>query len=279
MTMPSAVAAVPPKIDVLGVGISTTSYEEVSAVCAGWIAERPAERGRYVCVTSVHGVMEARKSDRIRSILNGADIVTPDGMPLVWALRSFGAVLQKRVYGPNLMLSLCAKAQNASHRIFLYGSTAQTLDALERNLHQRYPELIIAGKYSPPYRPVTPGEDEEICRLIRAARPDLVFVGISTPKQELWMADHTALLPGVVMVGVGAAFDFHAGRLRQAPAWMQAHGLEWFYRLTQEPARLWRRYVVVTPWFLPCWAMQKLALVMHDLACGYSKSGTQSPAA
>lgn len=276
--MQSAMAAVPPKLDILGVGVSTTSYEEVSATCAAWIAERSAERGRYICVTSVHGVMEARRNERIRSILNDADIVTPDGMPLVWALRSFGAVSQGRVYGPNLMLVLCERAQTSAHRIFLYGGTAETLDALERNLRQRYPDLMIAGKYSPPFRPLTPNEDEEICRLIRAARPDLIFVGISTPKQELWMASHIAQFPGSVMIGVGAAFDFHAGRVRQAPIWMQTHGLEWFYRLTQEPERLWRRYILITPRFLPFWGMQKLSLIMHKLACGYPRSGDHSTA-
>ncbi len=272
----SAPAAAAAKLDVLGVSISTTSYEEVSTACSEWIADKSAGRGRYICVTSVHGVMEARKNQRIRNILNEADIVTPDGMPLVWALRSFGAVSQGRVYGPNLMLTLCELAETAAHRIFLYGGTTEILDALEQNLRQRYPKLIVAGKCSPPFRPLTPDEDEEISELIRMACPDMIFVGISTPRQELWMADHVGIFQGVIMIGVGAAFDFHAGRVRQAPAWMQARGLEWFYRLIQEPARLWRRYVLVTPWFLPCWGMQKLSLIMRDLACGYTKPATRS---
>jgi N-acetylglucosaminyldiphosphoundecaprenol N-acetyl-beta-D-mannosaminyltransferase len=220
--------------------------------------------------------MEARKRQEVRDILNQADIVTPDGMPLVWALRSFGAAKQQRVYGPNLMIELCARAEKEGHRIFLYGGRPESLDTLRVNLTKRFPGLAIAGCYSPPFRPLTTEEDADVCSIISESRPDLIFVGISTPKQEQWMAQHAARFSGAIMIGVGAAFDFHAGRVRQAPAWMQSHGLEWFYRLTQEPGRLWRRYVLVTPWFLPYWAMQKLSLVMRDAARGYHDQGSQS---
>jgi N-acetylglucosaminyldiphosphoundecaprenol N-acetyl-beta-D-mannosaminyltransferase len=269
--MQSAAKTVSQKLDVLGVGISTTSYGEVCGACDYWITDKGTQNAHYICVASVHGVMEARKNQHIRDILNQADIVTPDGMPLVWALRSFGATAQARVYGPNLMLALCESAEDAAHRIFLYGSTAETLDALEQNLHQRYPKLIVAGRYAPPFRPLTAEEDQKLCELVLQARPDLIFVGISTPKQELWMAEHAARFPGMIMIGVGAAFDFHAGRIRQAPLWMQAHGLEWFYRLTQEPVRLWRRYMLITPWFLPLWGLQKISLLIRDVACGYPR--------
>jgi N-acetylglucosaminyldiphosphoundecaprenol N-acetyl-beta-D-mannosaminyltransferase len=271
----SAGAAAPKKQDVLGVGISATNYEEVAKTCADWLQTRTA--AHYICVTSVHGVMEARKNESIRSILNGADIATPDGMPLVWALRSFGNSLQERVYGPNLMLTLCGQAQERGHRIFLYGGRPETLDTLCDNLRRRFPRLVVAGSYSPPFRPLTEGEEASVRETILDARPDLLFVGISTPKQERWMAEHKACFPGVVMVGVGAAFDFHAGRVKQAPAWMQKHGLEWFFRLAMEPARLWRRYVLVTPLFLPCWALQKLSITMNDFACGRA-SAKQSAA-
>jgi N-acetylglucosaminyldiphosphoundecaprenol N-acetyl-beta-D-mannosaminyltransferase len=273
----AAVETGPNRLDVLGVGISTTSYDEVSKLCSQWIANKRGGRGRYICVSSVHGVMEARRDRRIRSILNNADIVTPDGMPLVWALRSFGAVSQGRVYGPNLMLTLCEGAERLAHRIFLYGGKAETVDALERSLRTRYPDLVIAGKYSPPFRPLTEEEDEEVCGLIHHAQPDLIFVGLSTPKQELWMADHVARFPGGIMIGVGAAFDFHAGRVRQAPVWMQDRGLEWLFRLTQEPMRLWRRYILITPWFLPCWGIQKLSLMMRNsTGRRYPRPGTES---
>ena len=263
------------KQNVLGVGISATSYGEVVAACAAWIAQRrlgssimPA---RYVCVTSVHGVMEARKDNLIREILNAADIATPDGMPLVWALRSFGETHQERVYGPHLMLMLCAQAEQMGHRIFLYGGRAETLEALCSNLLKLFPDLNIAGKYSPPFRPLTDSEEQNVCGMIADSNADLLFVGISTPKQERWMADHKPRFPGLVMVGVGAAFDFHAGRVSQAPVWMQTRGLEWLYRLGKEPARLWKRYILVTPWFIPFWGMQKLSVVIHDFACGQRK--------
>ncbi len=268
-------SVLPAKIDVLGVGVSTTSYDEVTAICSKWISEKTSEmpaKGRYICATSVHGVMEARKRLDMRTILNNADIVTPDGMPLVWALRSFGAIYQQRVYGPNLMMELCARAEMCGHRVFLYGGRPEALDALCRNLQRRFPALILAGQYSPPFRALTEAEDEEICGRIADSQPDLLFVGISTPKQESWMAAHTGRFPGVVMAGVGAAFDFHAGRVRQAPGWMQARGLEWLYRLTREPGRLWKRYMLVTPLFLPLWGIQKLSLIMRDFACGHRES-------
>ncbi len=268
------VSGSPAKIDVLGVGISATSYDEVCAHCARWIVERSSGRGRYVCVTSVHGVMEARKSQTVRAALNGADLVTPDGMPLVWALRSFGAPLQQRVYGPDLMLALCAKAEQSGHRIFLYGGLPDSLEELTRKLRARFPRLLLVGAYSPPFTVLTAEEEESIRARIVESGADLVFVGISTPKQDLWMARHAPRTPGIVFIGVGAAFDFHAGRVQQAPAWMQARGLEWFYRLTREPRRLWRRYVLVTPWFLPYWAMQRLGCLMQDLARGHGSPAT-----
>jgi N-acetylglucosaminyldiphosphoundecaprenol N-acetyl-beta-D-mannosaminyltransferase len=272
----------PLRQNVLGVNISTTSYEDVAETCAQWITQRvtdPCAPSRYVCIAAVQSVMEARRHTAIRTILNEADIVTPDGMPLVWALRSFGARQQERVYGPTLMLRLCAQAEQKGHRIFLYGGQAQTLDSLRRNLLRQFPKLILAGSYLPPFRPLTEEEEQEASAAIRRASPDLVFVGIGTPKQELWMAQHKTSFPGVVMLGVGAAFDFHAGRVRQAPAWMQALGLEWFYRLTQEPARLWKRYILVTPWFIPFWVMQKLSMIMYDVACGERKPHSPSNAA
>jgi N-acetylglucosaminyldiphosphoundecaprenol N-acetyl-beta-D-mannosaminyltransferase len=268
---------VPAKQEVLGVNISATSYGEVAKTCADWIASGdPDSPARYICVTSVHGVMESRKDPRVRSILNGADIATPDGMPIVWALRSFGHKTQQRVYGPTLMLTLCEQAAQLGHRIFLYGGRPDTLEALEATLKSRYPSLVLAGSYSPPFRDLTDAEENDLRRMVREARPDIIFVGISTPKQERWMAAHKQVFPGVVMIGVGAAFDFHAGRVRQAPAWMQRNGLEWLFRLTSEPTRLWKRYVLVTPWFLPYWAMQKAAISMRNIACGRQNADTSS---
>ena len=257
-TMPSVL---PEKQLVVSVGISKTNYAEIVELCRAWSQERktsPGTQAHYICVTSVHGIIMAQDDADIARILNEADIATPDGMPIVWALRSFGSPGQQRVYGPTLMLELCREAARCGQRIFLYGGLEDTLRLLEKRLAEKFPGLLIAGAHSPPFRPLTLEEDEQVQQQIRGCDPDLIFVGISTPKQERWMYTHRDAFPGMVMIGVGAAFDFHAGRIRQAPAWMQRHGLEWFFRLITEPLRLWRRYLLITPRFLPLWAMQKL---------------------
>lgn len=250
----------PRKQSVVGVDISTTSYQEVVDFCSRWVDERRSGYNtggaRYICVTSVHGIITARDDPEVRGILNSADIATPDGMPLVWALRSFGINQQQRVYGPTLMLKVCESAAQRGDSIFLYGGREQTIESLCRRLSLNFPGLRIAGRYCPPFRPLTSEEDAAVVSQIRASGADIVLVGISTPKQERWMSAHRQEFPGLVMIGVGAAFDFHAGRVRQAPGWMQRNGLEWLFRLVMEPARLWRRYLLVTPRFLPLWAMQ-----------------------
>lgn len=250
----------PSKQCVCGINISTTSYDEVVDLCSQWIDEKRRSYtqvpSRYICVTSVHGVMEAREDLELREVLNHADVATPDGMPVVWALRSFGQREQQRVYGPTLMLRLCERAEREQLKVFLYGSTDEVLERLTDSLRAKFPRIQITGTYSPPFRALTQEEDETIRQRIREAGADLVFVGVSTPKQEKWMARQQRELSGVVMVGVGAAFDFHAGRVKQAPKWMQERGLEWLFRLLSEPKRLWRRYILVTPRFLPYWALQ-----------------------
>lgn len=259
----------PRKYTVVGVSISNTQYDDVLSICRDWVAIRHTGNhhnlpSRYICVTSVHGIMTARHDPFVRAILNAADIATPDGMPVVWALRSFGLSNQERVYGPNLMIRLCEQAARCQHRVFLYGGTEETLTSLERRLQERCPGLRVVGRYAPPFRPLTIAEDLQVKKGISAADPDLIFVGISTPKQETWMWEHRFDFRGSVMVGVGAAFDFHAGRVSQAPPWMQRSGLEWFFRLTREPRRLWKRYVLVTPLFLPLWALQKLRILAFE---------------
>jgi len=252
--------ALPEKQLVVSVAVSKTSYGEVAAICNQWVAERKLAappRARYICVTSVHGIMLAHDDPAFARILNRADIATPDGMPVVWALRSFGSLGQERVYGPTLMLELCRQAAANGHRVFLYGGREETLSVLTARLLERFPQLQIAGAYSPPFRVLSPQEDRYVQHLIRDSDADIVFIGISTPKQEKWMYDHRESLPGVTLIGVGAAFDFHSGRTRQAPGWMQRRGLEWLFRLAIEPARLWKRYLLVTPRFVPLWASQK----------------------
>ncbi len=251
------------KVNVLGVGVSAVSYDDATEACRRWVDERreAVRQGseiasRVVAVMSVHGIVLARRQPDLKSILNSADLTTPDGMPVVWAMRSFGRAGQDRVYGPALMLRLCGQAARLGHRVYLYGGRAEALSPLVWNLEAQFPGIRIAGAYSPPFRPLSPEEDRTCVARIRESAADIVFVGISTPKQERWMAAHRERLGGAVLLGVGAAFDFHAGRVKQAPVWMQRCGLEWFFRLTREPRRLWRRYIVETPRFLPLWAMQ-----------------------
>lgn len=262
---------------VLGVGISATSYGEIVRLCRQWLEAKrrwqqsgcdpvatPPARSIFLC--SVHPVMMAAFQPEFRAVLNGADAAAPDGMPLAWALRSFGVKGQQRVYGPDLMLALCAQAAELGHRVFLYGGREETLSVLCRRLTDRFPGLVIAGTHAPPFRPLTPEEDAACVERIVAAQADIVFVGIGAPKQERWIADHCGKLPGAVLVGVGAAFDFHAGRVRQAPRWMQQAGLEWFFRLMMEPGRLWKRYLLLNPLFLTMWTLQKAGILRYEQA-------------
>lgn len=253
----------PAKRTVLNVAISTTNYFEVVALCKQWALERKAAkplRSRYICVTSVHGIILARDDKQLASVLNDADIAAPDGMPVVWALRSFGHPLQQRVYGPTLMLEICASAAENGHRLFLYGGNSEILESLLANLKARFPEIQISGFYAPPFRPLTNEEDLDVRRRIKESDADIVLVGLGAPKQELWMNEHLYTCSGATLIGVGAAFDFHAGRKKQAPSWMQRNGLEWLFRLSTEPSRLWRRYLLTTPRFLPLWALQRFNL-------------------
>jgi N-acetylglucosaminyldiphosphoundecaprenol N-acetyl-beta-D-mannosaminyltransferase len=259
----------PHKLSVLGVGVNPITYRDVLRQFRSWVEARrsspqpDAAAGRYVCIVSVHGIITAVLNPVFRDALNRSDLATADGMPVVWALRSFGANGSRRVYGPNLMLALCGQAARLAHRLFLYGGTEQTLARLKRRLLRRFPSLIIAGAYAPPFRQLTVDEDGAVTRIIREADPDIVFVGISTPKQDFWMLNHKEKLRGVIMVGVGAAFNFHAGEVRQAPPWMQNAGLEWLFRLAMEPRRLWKRYLLITPLFLPLWLLQKIGVLRY----------------
>jgi N-acetylglucosaminyldiphosphoundecaprenol N-acetyl-beta-D-mannosaminyltransferase len=209
------------------------------ATIDGWIAH--GER-QYVCVTGVHGVMESRRDPGLRRIHNAAGLVTPDGMPLVWLARRAGFDHVDRVYGPDLLLACCEHSVGRGYRHFFYGGGPGVPERLADRLTQRFPGLRVVGTYSPPFRALSPEEGEEVVQRINSADADFVWVGLSTPKQEQWMHEHRARLTAPVLIGVGAAFDFHGGSKRQAPRWMQRSGLEWLFRLGQEPRRLWRRY-------------------------------------
>jgi N-acetylglucosaminyldiphosphoundecaprenol N-acetyl-beta-D-mannosaminyltransferase len=194
--------------------------------------------------------MESQRDPELLEIHNRAGMVTPDGMPLVWAARYAGCRETGRVYGPDLMLATCERAAQEGWRSYFYGGAPGVADELAARLQDRFPGMPVVGTFSPPFRPLTAEESAEIVSRINDSGADLVWVGLSTPKQERWMAAHRDDLRAAVLLGVGAAFDFHAGRVRQAPSWMQRSGLEWVFRLAVEPRRLWRRYLRNNPAFV-----------------------------
>jgi N-acetylglucosaminyldiphosphoundecaprenol N-acetyl-beta-D-mannosaminyltransferase len=242
-----APAAAIERVDVLGVGVSAVDMPMALAEIARWIETREPH---YVCVTGVHGVMESRRDASLRAIHNAAGLVTPDGMPLVWLSRRRGHRHVSRVYGPDLMLALCALSVERGWRHYLYGGGEGVVDRLAERMRARFPGIAIVGAEAPPFRALTAAEDAAVVERIEAARPDVVWVGLGTPKQERWMSEHVGRIAAPVLVGVGAAFDFHAGLKPQAPRWMQRAGLEWLFRVATEPRRLWKRYAVNNPLFV-----------------------------
>jgi N-acetylglucosaminyldiphosphoundecaprenol N-acetyl-beta-D-mannosaminyltransferase len=235
------------RADILGVGVSAIDIPSAVDTIARWIAEG---RQKYVCVTGVHGLMESHRDPALREIHNRAGLVTPDGMPLVWIARAMGFRGISRVYGPDLMLAVCERSIASGWRHYFYGGAERIPELLARRLSERFPGLRIAGCYSPPFRVLSRAEDEALVERINAAAAEIVWVGISTPKQERWMAAHVGKITAPVMIGCGAAFDFHAGVKRQAPRWMMRAGLEWAYRVATEPRRLGPRYLVNNPMFV-----------------------------
>lgn len=226
----------------LGVSVAALQIPQVVLQMKQWIEER--ERCHYIAVTGMHGVTEAQHDSGFKHILKSADLVVPDGMPLVWLARAKGHSLRRRVYGPELMDVFCAESVARGYKHFLYGGAPGVAENLAGALREKHHNLSIIGTLGPPFRNLTAEEDEHIVTQINDMRPDVVWVGLSTPKQERWMFEHRDRLNASVLVGVGAAFDFGAGLKSQAPTWMRESGLEWLFRLWQEPRRLWRRYLV-----------------------------------
>jgi N-acetylglucosaminyldiphosphoundecaprenol N-acetyl-beta-D-mannosaminyltransferase len=247
----------PRTLEILSVPLALTDYERT----LDWIEQTIAHRTRgYVCVCNVHTVMASREDPELRAALERSSMNVPDGQPLVWAINALGHPLGRRVYGPELMSRACERAANGGQRFYLYGGRNQgALVQLALNLRQRYPGLKIVGGYSPPHRPLTAEEQRAVAAEINQSRADVVWVGIGVPKQEKWMAQMRPHLAASLLIGVGAAFDFHAGLVPQAPNWIQEAGLEWAYRLAHEPRRLWRRYVRYNPRFVAAFLRQLVA--------------------
>ena len=254
------------RVNVLGVGVSVLNLETAVAAIAG--AARARRKG-YICVTGVHGVMEAQDDPAFRKILNEAFLCTPDGMPMVWMGKFRGHSEMRRVYGPDLMLEVCAWSETNPCRHFFYGGASGVAAALAEKLKARFPKLEIAGTFAPPFRPLDAEEEKQFAETIRAAKPDILWVGLSTPRQEKFMAEFLPKLDVTLMIGVGAAFDFHSGRVKQAPRWMQRSGLEWFYRLCREPRRLAKRYLKNNPLFALKILAQLCGLKKYPLEPGH----------
>ena len=242
-----------PRVNILGVGVTAltmkSALDQSELLLNQQQSEHQDQRG-YICVTGVHGIMEAQTDVRFRDILNNSFLTTPDGMPTVWLgkLRGFGHMT--RVYGPDYMLGLCERSVARGYRHFLYGGKPGVAEELREELVRRFPGLQIVGTYSPPFRPLNSEEEQALAAQLQALNVDVLWCGLSTPKQERFMAAYSKVLPVKLMVGVGAAFDLLSGNLDESPDWMKKAGLQWLFRLVKEPRRLWRRYLVNNPRFL-----------------------------
>lgn len=236
-----------PRVNVLQVRISLTNMAETLATIKSWV-----ERGEqhYVCVTTVHGVMECQMDENLKRIYNASGLTVPDGMPLVWIGRLQGFSRMGRVYGPDLMLEVCKMSLKKGYTHFLYGGDVGVVEELKKSLTQKFPGLKILGTYTPPFRPLNRAEEGQLIEEVASLKPDFFWVGLGTPKQERFMGEYLPKLDTRVMLGVGAAFDFHTDRLKEAPAWMKKTGLQWLHRLSNEPKRLWKRYILNNPLFV-----------------------------
>jgi len=257
-------------VNILGVNINAMTMNDALAQISQWI--ETAQR-RYVSVCTVHTVMECYTQPQMRAAVNGAGMATPDGMPLVFLGKLSGKTAVERVYGPDLMLALCQLSAERGYRHYFYGGAAGVPERLAQRLQELYPGLQVAGGYSPPFRPLSSEEEAHMIEQINGSGADIVWVGLGTPKQDLWMARYRQQLTAPVLLGVGAAFDFHTGQVRQAPRWMQRVSLEWFFRLMMEPRRLWRRYLVYNPWFLWLVFLQLTGLKKFTAPAPGSSSG------
>lgn len=237
----------PPRVDILGVGVSAVNPASAIAELARWIKDG---EHHYVCVTGVHGIMESQDDPELLAIHNRSGLTVPDGMPTVWAGHWAGFKSMERVYGPDLMPSFIEAGVSQGWKHYLYGGGEGVGDVLEEKLRERFPGVEIVGKHCPPFRPLTDAEEQDVVEMINTSGADVVWVGLSTPKQERWMDRMAHRLDANVVLGVGAAFDINADLLHRAPGWIQRIGMEWFYRLVKEPRRLAKRYLKNNPRFI-----------------------------
>ena len=235
------------RVDVLGVGISITNLQHAVAQIESWLDEGTRS---YVCVTGVHGVMTSQGDAKLKAIHNSSGMTVPDGMPMTWSGKIYGFKQMGRVFGPDLMRRVCQRSVRKPYKHFLYGGNDGVAEKVKANLEAEYPGIAIVGTYTPPFRPLNPKERETLAKQVAICRPDLFWVGLSTPKQETFMYDYLPQLETKVMLGVGAAFDILAGLVREPPDWIKTSGMQWCYRLFQDPLRLGRRYLTHNPVFV-----------------------------
>jgi N-acetylglucosaminyldiphosphoundecaprenol N-acetyl-beta-D-mannosaminyltransferase len=237
-------ASEPLKVNVLGVGIHAVNLDSAVALIKSAILSR---RRGYVCVTGVHGVMEAQTSDYYKAVLNNSFLTVPDGRPSVWIGRIQGHSQIDQVGGPDLILKVCEMSSRNGYTQFFYGGRPGVAEQLRDEMCRRYPGLNVVGTYTPPFRPLSEDEEQELSGRFSGLKPNVTWIGLGAPKQELFMAQHLGRLDTTIMIGVGAAFDMHTGRTKDAPQWVKRAGFAWFHRLVQEPRRLWRRYLTTNP--------------------------------
>lgn len=251
------------RVNILGVGVHATSMERAIP-----LLEAAAANGSksYVCITGVHGIMESQQDSTLKRIINHSLLTTPDGRPTVWVGWLSGFHQMRQLTGPNLMLKLCEISAQKGYTHFFYGGNVGVADELKQALTQRYPGLKVVGTFCPPFRPLTAEEDAELVKMVAAVKPDFLWVGLSTPKQEKFMDQYLGKLDAKVMLGVGAAFDIHTGRIKDAPEWLKALGVQWVHRIAQDPKRLWKRYLINNPKFLYRITLQLLGLAKYDRA-------------
>jgi N-acetylglucosaminyldiphosphoundecaprenol N-acetyl-beta-D-mannosaminyltransferase len=245
-----------PSFNLLGNRIYAVQFPEIIGQFREWINAQ--SKGHYVIVANTHVIMEARVNKELQKAVKQADMIIPDGMPLIVVGRMRGFSLPKRAYGPELMVAVLEESNEKRMSHFFYGSTPEVLADMSNKIHEQWPHVKIAGMYSPPFRKLTAEEDQEVIAKINSSKPDILWVGLGCPKQECWIADHQSQLDVSVMLGVGQAFDILAGAKAWAPDWMRSNGLEWLFRFSQEPRRLWKRYLLYGPQFIYFAALEQI---------------------
>jgi len=268
-----ALVAPVPRTNILGVGISVLNMDTALAVSDELIC---SDDRNYICITDVHTVIEAQADTDFRAILNNSFMTTPDGMPLVWVGKIQGNPGIRRVYGPDYLMAMCGVSARRGYRHFFYGGKPGVAERLAVLLLEKFPGLEVCGTDTPPFRPLTPSEEDELEARVARAKPDVFWVGLGSPKQERFMAKYCGRFDTKLMVGVGAAFDIHSGAVKEAPKWMKSAGLQWLHRLLQEPRRLWKRYLICIPSFLWMITLQLLAIRKFDVESDAAETRSSS---